>query len=109
MIKLIILLKKKAGFTDEEFIRYWKEKHGPMALKLLPGVRRYVQNHLVKLPGVEYEADGVAELWFDNLEAYQNFLKWRESDEARELTEDEERYLDKSKVVRFIAEEHVFK
>jgi len=107
MIKVILLLKKKEGFSDEEFIRYWKEEHGPLALKLLPGARRYVQNHPVKMPGVEYEADGIAEIWFDDLDAFQRFMKWRETDEAKPLIEDEKRYLDRSKVRRFIVEEHI--
>jgi uncharacterized protein (TIGR02118 family) len=109
MVKVIILLKKKPGFTDEEFVEYWHKKHGPLAVKTLPGVVKYVQNHLIKLPGVNYEADGIAELWFDDMEAFQKFMKWRETDEAMELREDEARYLDRSKLVRFIVEEHEMK
>ena len=109
MIKVMILLKKKPGFTDDEFIEYWNKKHGPLAVKMLPGVRKYIQNHLIKMPGVKYEADGIAELWFDDMDAFQKFMEWRETDAAKELREDEERYLDRSKLVRFIVEEHEMK
>lgn len=109
MVKVMIFLKKKPGFTDDEFVEHWHKKHGPLAMKVLPGLRKYVQNHLVKLPGVKYEADGIAELWFDDMDAIKKFMEWRETDAAKEVRDDEDRYLDKSKLVRFIVEEHEMK
>ena len=85
MLKLIALISRKSGLTDEEFYKYWKEKHGPLAAKTIPGLRKYIQNHLVRLPGIKYDGDGFVELWFDNLEAYEKFLTWRQSDGAKSL------------------------
>ena len=65
MIKLIATIYKKPGLSDEEFYKYWKEKHGPLVSKIVPGLRRYVQNHLIKIPGHEYEAEGFVESWWD--------------------------------------------
>ena len=66
MFKLIVLLKKKPGFTDEEFARYWLETHAPLAKKL-PALRRYVVNVVRPPPGREPEYHGVVELWFDDV------------------------------------------
>jgi uncharacterized protein (TIGR02118 family) len=72
MIKCSVLIKRKEGMSVEEFQRYWREKNAPIASKL-PGLRHYIQCHT--LPA-EYERetppdyDGVAEMWFDDLGAF---------------------------------------
>lgn len=109
MTKVIALIKRKPGLTDEEFYRYWKEKHGPLAAKVIPGLTKYIQNHPVRLPGVEYEWDGFVENWFDSLEAYQRMMTWRESDEARVLIDDEDRFVERSKLDIYLVEEHIIK
>ena len=107
MLKLIALISRKSGLSDEEFYKYWKEKHGPLAAKTIPGLRKYIQNHLVRLPGIKYDGDGFVELWFDNLEAYEKFLTWRQSDGAKVLQDDEDKFMDRSKLVRYVVEEHI--
>jgi len=105
MIKSSTFIKKKLGLTLEEFLRYWKEIHGPLAAKVVPGLRKYVQCH--PLPGFESEIDGIVELWWDNIEAFRYFLSWKETEEAKVLREDEKKFIDTSKWVRFVAEEHL--
>ena len=107
MIKLISLMYKKPELGYEEFYRYWKEKHGPLAARIIPGLRRYVQNHPVKIPSLEYEADGLAELWFDDLEAYKNSRIWRQSNDAKPLLDDEDKFMVRDRVKRYVVEEHV--
>ena len=109
MLKVIILLKRRPGSSHEEFMKHWKEKHGPLVTKLVPGLRKYVQNHLINLPGMEYDTDGIAELWFDDIDAFQNFVKWRDTDGAKEMIKDELSYVDNTSSVRFIVEEHQMK
>jgi uncharacterized protein (TIGR02118 family) len=71
MIKTMGLAKRKEGMSVEEFQRYWREVHGPIVART-PGLRRYVQSQT--LPEL-YEGDsspafdGLAELWYDSLEA----------------------------------------
>ena len=36
MIKTIIVAYKKPGMTRAEFSKYWLEKHGPLAARLMP-------------------------------------------------------------------------
>jgi len=55
----------------EDFRKYWLEVHGPLAIKL-PGLRRYVQSHLIDEAYLYANPrfDGVAQLWFDSIEAF---------------------------------------
>jgi len=113
MIKIIAMLKRKSGLTIEEFSRYWREEHAPLANKMLPEAvaseqKRYVQNYAVKLPGGgEPSFDGVAEICFDGLESLQKWNDWYFSDDAKPLRDDEDNFMDKSKRVIVIAEERV--
>jgi uncharacterized protein (TIGR02118 family) len=107
MIKTCSILRRKPGLTSEEFLRYWKEEHGPLAAKVIPGMRKYVQNHPLKTPGVEFDIDGIVEIWWDNLEALQSYLAWRQTEEAKVLIEDENKFIDKNGLQRFWAVEHV--
>jgi uncharacterized protein (TIGR02118 family) len=74
MVKLIICAKRKPGITHEEFGRYWRENHGPLVKSVpefIQHVRKYVQCHVVSgaAPlGATSDYDGVAELWFDNVD-----------------------------------------
>lgn len=74
------LLARKRGLTTEEFQDYWKETHGPLAARLLKGVRGYHQNHILNLvrtddaPNAQYSIDGLSELWFDDLAASKTCL-----------------------------------
>jgi uncharacterized protein (TIGR02118 family) len=69
MVKLVILLHRRADLTVDEFERYWREIHAPIAAQL-PGLRKYVQGYRlpVTLP-FPATHDAVAELWFDSVEA----------------------------------------
>lgn len=99
MIKVIVRLPKKPGISNEDFEKYWREKHGPLCVRILPGLRKYNQNHIVKGSGVEDAGFGIAEIYFDDLEAYNRFMKWRHSEEAKELLNDENKFLDGPNVV----------
>ena len=105
MIKSIVVAHRKTGLTREEFSRYWKNEHGPLAAKLIPGVRRYVQNHLVEIPGMEYEGDGIVEMWYDDVEAWQESMKSVQS--SKELAEDGAKFCDLRNASVWIVEEHV--
>ena len=71
MIKLVSLLTRRPELTHEQFVRHWRDIHGPRALAV-PGVRRYVQSHIrstrtrADIPETALEIDGIAELWYDD-------------------------------------------
>jgi uncharacterized protein (TIGR02118 family) len=107
MIKLVYCITKKAGLSDQEFFDYWKDVHGPIGARI-PGLRKLVQSRRLKVPGDPYQPDydGMAELWFDDMEA---LLAARQSAEWKASTEDEKYFIDHSKVAYFVSEEHVIK
>jgi uncharacterized protein (TIGR02118 family) len=109
MVKLIVTMKRKPGTTQEEFDHYWKEKHAPTVLRIVPGLVRYVQNHLVKLNDKEAPYDGIAELYFQDVEAFRNMSKWYRSEPGKELRDDEARFLDPTRLISFVSEEVVIK
>ena len=90
MIKILSLLTRKYGITHEEFVRHWLEIHAPLA-HAVPGIRRYVQSHITgtrsrsDIPDTDVEVDGFAELWYDDLEAFQRAAA---SPEMKLLTDD---------------------
>ena len=71
MIKTIALAHRKPGMTREEYNKYWLEKHAPLAARLIPNVRKYVQNHFLEIPGQEMEGDGIVEMWYDDVKSWQ--------------------------------------
>ena len=105
MIKLIYCISKKAGLTDEEFFRYWEDIHGPIGARI-PRLRKLVQSHRLTVPGDRHQPDydGLAELWFDDVEA---LLAARQSPEWKASTEDEANFIDHNRVAYFVSEERV--
>lgn len=68
MIKGFALVARKPGMAEDAFHRYWREVHGPLALRIT-NLRRYVQAHRLPQPLPGFDAvpyDGVAEIWFDS-------------------------------------------
>jgi len=69
MIKVVAVLYRRADMSREEFVRYWREVHAPLA-EGMEGVRRYVINLTLEAFAMgEPSFDGVAELWFDDAAA----------------------------------------
>ncbi len=105
MIKLVYCITKKPALSDEEFFRYWKNIHGPIGARI-PRLRKLVQSHRINIPGDKHPPayDGMAELWFDNVE---DLLAVRQSPEWQASTADEANFIDHTKVAYFVTEEHV--
>ena len=86
MIKSIALAYRKAGMTREEYNKYWLEQHGPMAARMIPGLRKYVQNHFITIPGREYKGDGFVEMWYDDVQAFKKSMEYLQSEEGKDTT-----------------------
>jgi uncharacterized protein (TIGR02118 family) len=105
MIKTITIAHRKQGMTHEEYNKYWLETHGPLAARLIPGIKRYVQNHYVPVPGVEYEGDGIVEMWYDDVETWQKSMKAIRA--SKELMADGANFIGPGKNYLWVVEEHV--
>jgi uncharacterized protein (TIGR02118 family) len=119
VIKVVMALRRRHDVTPEEFHRYWREEHGPLACRLLEplNLRRYVQTHtldtslngqLAAARGTVEAFDGVAELWWDSLDDFLAVLGGEDGQLANaKLAEDEARFIDLERSSLFLTEEQV--
>jgi len=104
MIKVVYCITKKRGMSDDEFFHYWKDVHGPIGARI-PNLRKLVQSHRLDLKQDRApDFDGVAELWFDDVNA---LLGARQSKEWKASTEDELNFVDHKHVAYLVTEEHI--
>jgi uncharacterized protein (TIGR02118 family) len=110
MVKVITLMKRKQGLSAEEFSRYWEQEHGPLVVRMLPAVKKYIQNHAVRLSeGGEPQVDGVAEMWFENLQSWRVAAKFYQSEEGKVIRDDEDKFIERNHMVFLIAQEQEIK
>jgi len=119
MIKLVFCLRRLPELSFEDFQRYWRDVHGPLVRERAQalGVRRYVQAHTLRDPfnealrcgrGGPEPYDGVAELWWDDYESLAPAVMSPDRRRAaRELLEDERRFIDLARSPVWIAQEHL--
>lgn len=75
MIKSISFLQRRRGLSREEFVKHWLEVHVPMS-HAVPGLCGYAVSTIVErqsrpdVGGLSIgDFDGIAQVWFDSLEA----------------------------------------
>jgi uncharacterized protein (TIGR02118 family) len=105
LVKGVYQLTRKDGMSLEEFRQYWIEVHGDLGSKL-PGLRRYVQSHLVDEAYlyVRPHFDGVAQLWFDSADAMRAAF---DSPQGKALAADGPKFTDMAALRMFVAQEHL--
>jgi len=122
MIKLTFCLRRRPDLSVEEFRRYWKDEHGPLVREraTLLGVHKYQQVHTLDEPelhaalqsrngGAPEPFDGIAEVWVDDVDTFRNGAGTPESKQAaRDLLEDEARFIDLPTSPMWLGEEVVF-
>ena len=107
MVKLVVYFKRRAGMEVEPFQEYWRTRHAEV-VRGLPGIRRYVQSHTL-LAGYrrgEPAFDGIAEVWFDDVDAIRALDG---TDALRAVQEDEARFIDRSTMRTLVTDEHLIK
>ena len=119
MVTLVFVLRRRPELGEEEFHRYWREQHAPLVQKHADalGIRRYSQLHTFETPFTEAirssrgcepsDYDGVALVWFDNLDALGAAATTPEGQAAgAALLEDEQRFLDLERCRIWLTEDH---
>jgi uncharacterized protein (TIGR02118 family) len=103
MTKVVFMLLKRPDWSREAFGAYWRDEHAAIA-RHVPRLRRYVQNHFVpeSIQG-EPLCDGVAELWLDSAEAFQQALA---TPEGQATPADLPQFCDPTRSRAVLAEEH---
>ncbi|MDG5820313.1 EthD domain-containing protein [Natronococcus sp. A-GB7] len=113
MYKHVALLVRQEGMSHEEFVDYWQTEHTPIAREI-DGVVRYQQ--VLPTEPDHAEFDGIAELYFEDLEKLHDALGSEGSRDydpdrgkAKEAREDVDNFLAIDERPRFIGEEIVQK
>jgi uncharacterized protein (TIGR02118 family) len=119
MIKLTFCLTRLPHLSREAFQDYWFKTHAPLVASVAETlqIRRYVQLHSLPAEasaGIRASRDtveefeGVAQLWFDSLEALAENGRRPEAQAAGAmLLEDERRFIDLAKSPLWWGEEKV--
>lgn len=118
MIKLTFCVRRQPHLTREQFQDYWLNTHGKLVREhaAVLNIRRYVQSHTSANPineglrkgrGGPEPYDGIAELWFDSVEAFTAPMGTAEGKAAaRAVREDEARFIDAASSPVWFSEEH---
>ncbi|MFC6962259.1 EthD family reductase [Halocatena marina] len=106
-------LVRKDGLSHEEFLDHWANEHVPLAREI-PGVVRYTR--VTPTDPAHAEFDGVAELYFESLDALRAGLGHESSRDydpdhpkAAAPREDVDNFLAIDDRPRFVGQEHVIK
>lgn len=107
MVKMVIFFKRKPGMSVEAFQQHWRTTHARL-IAGLPGIRRYVQNHVLASSYRKGEPafDAVAESSFDDTQAMKALAS---SPQYAEVLADEPNFIDRATMASIVTEEHVVK
>jgi len=87
-VKNIELVTRRRDLPVDEFHRYWREHHGPLAARIAP-ILRYVQSHSIDDPATR-SYDGIASTWFVDTDAMRESAT---TEEYRQTREDEDNFV----------------
>lgn len=116
MIKIISLVKRKAGMSFQEFKNYYEDTHSKLGERFLPPycvkyLRRYVVESVHHHTGgetPEVDHDCIVEMWFPDEEALAAFrASVADPELVKLIRQDEDRFVDHSKTRRYRVEEHL--
>jgi uncharacterized protein (TIGR02118 family) len=100
-MKVVFVLFRKHGLTREESQAQWEGDQHTSIVRMVPGLKRWVQNHAVAVPG-EAGADGIGELWFDSRATMEQAMN---SPQMTAAVEDAKRFLDMEKTYALVVDE----
>jgi uncharacterized protein (TIGR02118 family) len=104
MLKFVVVVRRKPGWTHDKFRDYFIRVHGPLAVKI-PGLRRYKQNFpSADRKRKEPDWDCVVELYFDNQQAME--AGWATA-EGEAATADLQVFADVSRTTWSVVDERV--
>ena len=119
MIDVVLCIRRRDGWSPEEFHRYWRDEHGPLVASHAEalGIRSYVQHHTL-VTGLESIVqddrgcpadvyDGVAVISFESLDDMA--AKGAEPAAlaaAEQLAADERRFIDHAQSRIWFTEHH---
>ena len=102
MIKQVSFFQRRKDLSPEDFREHWRTKHADV-VRHLNGLVRYVQNH-----GLDSSSgfDGIAEVWFEDMESMRANV---DTPELEAIRKDEENFIDSSTMGMILTNEYVIK
>ena len=104
MLKQLSIFRRREDLSQEAFRDYWRNRH-PEVVTRLPGIRRYVQNHVTAVLRGDQGWDGVAEVWFDDIEIMRANAG---SPVLADVRADEANFIAAGSMVSIVTVEHAF-
>ena len=104
MLKFVVVLYRRTDLSAEQFHVNLRLEHGPLAERL-PGLRKYVQNHVVPDPNRPHPGwDAVVEMFWDDWAAME--AAWK-TPEGRRATSHLAEFADLSRSTWSVVSEEV--
>jgi hypothetical protein len=118
MIKLVLLIRKKQGMSDDAFKNHYENVHAVLASKTLPQIIHYRRNYL--RADVSRSADGevictrpdspdfdvMTEQCFQDRSSFDEAMRILSNHEAgRRIADDEENLFDRSSIRAFLVDD----
>ena len=104
MLKQLSIFRRREDLSQEAFRDYWRNRH-PEVVTRLPGIRRYVQNHVTAVLRGDPGWDGIAEVWFDDIERMRANAG---SPVLADIRADEANFIAAGSMVSIVTDEHAF-
>jgi uncharacterized protein (TIGR02118 family) len=108
-VKMTFFFYRRVGLSPEVFSTHWRDVHGPLAMRYIDNLRRYVQNHTLPSAyrdGREPDFDGIAEAYLDDLASAEETEASPEHDLVRS---DEPNFIDVNRACHLLASERVYR
>ena len=102
MIKQVSFFKRRDDLSPEEFRDHWLNAHADV-VRQLNGIVRYVQNHALE-PRSGF--DGIAEVWFEDIESMREVV---DTPELAAIRSDEENFIDLNTMGTVLTTEYLIK
>ena len=107
MVKMILLLQRRAGMPVADFKRYYETTHAVLGRKLLSNAQRYERRYVQAMgEGAGETYDCITEVWFADQAAMEAALaRAAEPENAALLAADEANLFDRSKIRFYVVTE----
>jgi len=108
VVVMFALLRRREGLSREEFVRHWREVHGPLIAgnpdlsRHIVRYEQHVRHRPDALSGTD-DVDGVAVQWFESIDDFAGFIA--EPDYAELVAPDERRFIDMDRIEFLITDE----
>lgn len=106
MLKVVLLVKRKAGLTREQYRDRYESGHAPLAIVQLPTLRKYKRNFVQMPPGAkEPPFDSITEFYFEDEAAWEATKQLMQGEVGKILAADEAEFMDRSSMRSYVVDE----